>query len=302
MRSVLVTGATGFFGRAFVRRALVCGAQRVCIFSRDEHKQATMREEYGNDDRLRWFVGDVRDLSRLRRAMNDVDTVIHAAALKRVEVGEYNPDEIIKTNVIGSLNVIEAAQDAGVMNVVALSTDKAASPVNGYGASKLMAEKAFLAANNARGHRGPKFAVTRYGNVAGSTGSVIPLWREFLAAGKSLPVTDPECTRFWMTIGEAVDLVMWSIGKELLVVPDLPAYRVGDLAAAMGGDMHVVGMRKGEKKHETMTSDDELHDFVRVDPYWVKGAHGKEILPSSLTSDVARRMSVEELREKLLAI
>jgi UDP-N-acetylglucosamine 4,6-dehydratase len=245
--------------------------------SRCEYKQSLMRKEFHDDQRLRWFVGDVRDEKRLARAMRDMDLVVHAAALKRVEVGEYNPDEMVKTNVGGALNVIDAAIDANVNKVVALSTDKACAPVNAYGASKLMAEKLFLAANNISGQRGPRFSVTRYGNVAGSTGSVIPLWRKMIADGIDIvPVTDPDCTRFWMSLDEAVDLVIDTAetmrGGELSI-PQLPAYRLGDLAEAMNVGMRITGLGSHEKLHESM-------------------AEGN-------TSDLARRLSVDEIREKL---
>lgn len=275
-RSILVTGGSGFFGRGFVRSALALGAQRVCIYSRGEYAQHLMREEFGGDERLRFFIGDVRDPDRLRRAMDGCDLVVHAAALKRVEVGEYDSVEMARTNVYGAMNVIKAAHEAGVRRVVALSTDKAFHPVNAYGATKLVAEKLFLAANNDRGQCGPIFAVTRYGNVAGSTGSVIPTWRAALARGESVTVRDPEATRFWMTREEAVQLVLDTArtmrGGEL-VVPDLPAYRLGDLAEAMGVRFFVTGLLPGEKLHESMEE-------------------GKP-------SDLARRMSVDELKEAL---
>lgn len=307
--SILVTGATGFFGRAFVKRALETEiAHRVCIFSRDEFKQAQMRAAFNDDSRLRWFVGDVRDLPRLRRAMEGVETVIHAAALKRVEVGEYNPDELVKTNILGAMNLIEAAQTTidGYLrprNVVALSTDKAASPINAYGSTKLCAEKLFLAANNMRGHTGPRFAVTRYGNVWNSTGSVVPTWKRMMADGKRIRVTNPEATRFFMTIDEAVDLVLKAVGLETLVVPNLPAYRLGDLAEAMGGEIEITGMGPGEKLHEAMVSEDEVGEFFMVGNHWERApeiAEGR--LETALTSDRARRMSVQELREKLSAL
>lgn len=276
MKSILITGGSGFFGQGFARSALARGSERVCIYSRNEYAQALMRQNFGNDPRLRFFVGDVRDQGRLRRAMEGVDLVVHAAALKRVEVGEYNSDEMVKTNIGGAQNVIEAAQDAGVEKVVALSTDKAFEPVNAYGASKLLAEKLFLCANNARGASGPVFAVTRYGNVAGSTGSVIPTWRAALAAGRLVRVTDPECTRYWMTLQQAVDLVAdtaESMKGGELAIPDLPAYRLGDLAEAMGVSFSVVGKGAGEKVHEGMAP--------------------------GMTSDKARRMSVGEIKEAL---
>lgn len=276
MRSILVTGGSGFFGRGFVRKVLDMGVQRVCVFSRGEYAQALMRQEFGNDSRLRFFVGDVRDKERLTRAMDDVELVVHAAALKRVEVGEYDSSEMVKTNVIGAMNVIEAATDAGVSKVVALSSDKAYAPANCYGASKLVAEKLFLAANNSRGKDGPIYAVTRYGNVSGSTGSVIPTWRRELEQGRPVRLTHPEATRFWMALDEAVDLVIdtaYSMKGGELAVPTLPAYRLGDLAEAMGVQYHVTGLGDGEKLHESMDAEQ--------------------------SSRTARRMSVDELREAL---
>jgi len=272
--SVLITGGSGAFGTAFARRLLTDGCDRVCIFSRGEKRQAEMRDEFGSDARLRWFIGDVRDRDRLKRAMDGVELVVHAAALKRIEVGHYNPIEMVNTNVMGAVNVIEAAQDAGVARVVALSTDKAWQPVSAYGHSKAMAESLFLAANNTGRTR---FAVTRYGNVSGSSGSVIPRWRKMIADGvQALPVTDPECTRFWMLMSEAVELVV-STAKTMrggeLAIPELPAYRVGDLAEAMGVPYVVTGLHGWEKKHEGMRD--------------------------GMTSDIARRMSVDELREAL---
>ncbi len=275
--SVLITGGTGFFGHGFVRALLDQGlSNRICIFSRDEYKQALMRAEFGDDERLRWFVGDVRDKDRLRKAMDGVNLVVHAAALKRVEVGEYNPTEMVQTNVVGSMNVIDAAVDAGVARVVALSTDKACEPANAYGASKLMLEKLFLAANNMRGASGPMYAVCRYGNVAGSTGSVIPTWRAAISSGQSVRLTEPSCTRFYMTISEAVELVI-KTAKTMkggdLVVPDLPAYRLSDLAKAMGAKVKIIGIGDHEKLHESM-------------------------IPG-VTSEQARRMTVAEIKEAL---
>lgn len=257
MRSVLITGGSGFFGRGLARRLLADGCERICIYSRDEHKQATMREQLDGGDRMRFFIGDVRDLARLRHAMDGVDVVIHAAALKRIEVGYYNPGEMIKTNIGGATNVVEAAAAAGVRKVVALSTDKAYQPVSCYGQSKALAESIFLNANHARGANGPIFSVTRYGNVAASAGSVIPRWREAAAMGKQLIVTDPDCTRFWMTLDEAIDLVLNAVrtmqGGELSI-PDLPAYRLGDLVEIMqvGVGHKVVGLPLWEKLHESM--------------------------------------------------
>lgn len=276
IESVLITGGSGYFGRGFARAMLDRGARRVCIYSRGEYAQATMRQEFEDDPRLRWFIGDVRDLDRLLRAMRGVDLVIHAAALKRIEVGCYNPDEMVKTNIGGAMNVIDAATSGGVSRVVALSTDKAFQPVSPYGHSKAMAECLFLNANRAHG---PRFAVTRYGNVSGSTGSVIPVWRKVLEKTDTVTVTDPECTRFWMTLKEAVDLVIDTAinmdGGELKV-PTLPAYRLGDLAEAMGAKMKVVGLPEHEKRHESMSNEN--------------------------SSDRARRMTTGELREALQGV
>jgi len=287
MTSYLVTGGTGSFGRAFVKRLLYpevtdsisLYAERVCVFSRGEHTQAQMRADLRDDKYLRFLIGDVRDKDRLRRAMTGVDVVVHAAALKRIEVGAYNPVEMVKTNIDGAINVIEAAQDAGVGRVVALSTDKAYAPVSPYGASKALAESLFLAAQNTVGAHGPKFAVCRYGNVWCSNGSVVPKWRQLLASGaETVPVTDPECTRFFMTLDQAVDLVLDTIvtmkGGELRV-PDLPAYRLGDLAEAMGAKIDVLGLPAWEKRHENM---DDGH-----------------------CSADAPRMSIDELRKALEA-
>jgi UDP-N-acetylglucosamine 4,6-dehydratase len=281
VNSVLVTGGTGSFGRAFAARLLGDNlAARICIYSRGEHAQADMRQSLGDDERLRWFIGDVRDQQRLRRAMQGCDVVVHAAALKRIEVGQYNPVEVAKTNVDGAINVIEAAQDAHVAKVVALSTDKACEPCSPYGFSKALAESIFLAANNTTGPDGPKFAVTRYGNVWAAAGSVVPTWRKLIDAGaKAVPVSDPRCTRFFMTLDEAVDLVLHTInvmqGGEL-VIPDLPAYELGDLATAMGVKMLIKGLPGFEKQHESM---------IPGEP-----------------SDQARRMSVAELQSALASI
>lgn len=275
--NVLITGGSGSFGRAFTRKLIDLGAERIVIFSRDEVKQAEMRQEFPQKC-MRFFIGDVRDRDRLTRAFHGIETVIHAAALKRIEVGRYNPMEMVKTNVMGAMNVIEAAQDAKVHRVIALSTDKAYQPVSAYGQSKALMESMFLAANDTVGKAGPFFSVTRYGNVAGSRGSVIPVWREILKSSDAVPVTDPEATRFFMTIDQAVDLVLKTMGimPKDVVIPDLPAFRLADLAEAMGAKMDVRGLPAYEKLHEGM-------------------ADGN-------TSDVARRMTVDELRQALIHV
>ncbi len=268
MKSVLITGGTGSFGQAFTERLLKNGlASRICIYSRGEHDQAHMGKRFA-DDRLRFFIGDVRDGDRLRRACAGVDTIIHAAALKRIEVGFYNPDEMVKTNVIGAMNVVEAAQACGVERVVALSTDKAFQPISPYGHSKALAEQIFLSSNNTGGSRGPRFAVCRYGNVWGSAGSVAPLWRQMLEDGEDrLPLTDPECTRFFMWMYQAIDLVLETIetmkGGEINV-PCLPAYRLGDLATAFMAQSIVTGLPKYEKLHESMDEKNCSRDARRL--------------------------------------
>ena len=273
----LITGGTGSFGNAFAEYLLSNGAERICIYSRDEHKQAVMRDRLNNNDKLRFFIGDVRDKDRLRRAMQGIDIVVHAAALKRIEVGHYSPDEMVKTNILGAMNVIEAAFDAKVKKVVALSTDKAYQPISPYGQSKALAESLFLNANNTYGEHGPKYAVVRYGNVWKSNGSVVPKWQEILKTSNEVPVTDPDCTRFMMFMEEAVSLVTNTIetmnGGELVIPKNLPAYRLGDLAIAMGANPIESGLPKWEKLAECME-------------------YGN-------CSDTARRMTVEEIRQAL---
>ncbi|MCA1984211.1 UDP-N-acetylglucosamine 4,6-dehydratase (inverting) [Nocardioides nematodiphilus] len=261
--SILVTGGTGSFGKAFIRYALDnLDPRRLIVFSRDELKQYEARQLFNDDPRLRWFIGDVRDRERLTRAMHDVDYVVHAAALKQVDTGEYNPFEFIKTNVLGSQNVVEASIDAGVKKVVALSTDKASSPINLYGATKLTADKIFILGNNYAASYPTRFAVVRYGNVTGSRGSIIPKWKAMAERGEKLPITDLRCTRFLITLPQAVQMVVDTFdlmqGGELLV-PHIPSHKVVDLARAVVPDAEFVdiGLRPGEKLHEEMISPDE---------------------------------------------
>lgn len=269
MNSVLVTGGTGSFGQAFTRYLLEkTTCDRIVILSRGEFNQHKMAESLkGYEKRLRFMIGDVRDRDRLTRAMRGVETVIHAAALKRIEVGHYNPDEVIKTNVHGTENVVNAAMDAGVRKAILLSSDKAYQPVSPYGTTKLAAESLFINANNMRGWDGTIFSVCRYGNVWGSTGSVAPKWKALMAQGtKRVPVTDPECTRFFMRMSEAIELVLRT-HREMqggeVNIPDLPAYRLDDLAFAMGAEgMDIIGLPAWEKKHESM-SEHRRSDNVR---------------------------------------
>ncbi|MCL1900389.1 MAG: UDP-N-acetylglucosamine 4,6-dehydratase (inverting) [Promicromonosporaceae bacterium] len=261
--SILVTGGTGSFGKAFLKEVLANHQpRRIVIFSRDELKQYEVRQQFGDDPRLRWFIGDIRDERRLARALNGVDYVVHAAALKQVDTAEYNPWEFVKTNVIGSQNVIEASIDAGVKKVVALSTDKASSPINLYGATKLTADKLFITGNHYAAAYPTRFAVVRYGNVMGSRGSVIPFFERLGAEGKPLPITDLRCTRFFITLPQAVQMVIDTFelmqGGELLV-PRIPSMKVVDLAEAVvpGCELVDVGLRPGEKLHEEMISPEE---------------------------------------------
>ena len=277
-KSVLVTGGTGSFGRRFVRTVLErFQTKRLIIFSRDELKQYEMQQDLGGDRHpgLRFFIGDVRDRQRLEMAMRGVDHVIHAAALKHVPVAEYNPGECIHTNVLGAENVVHAALSCGVKRVIALSTDKAANPVNLYGASKLAADKIFVAANNLAGSRGTRFAVVRYGNVVGSRGSVIPFFQKLKRDGAaSLPITDPRMTRFWITLQQGVDFVLSCLrsarGGEIFV-PKIPSMRMVDLAACLAPDLpvRVVGIRPGEKLHEVLITAEEARTTVELDDRFV---------------------------------
>jgi len=271
--SVLVTGGTGSFGRHFVN-ALLTKTQvaRVVVFSRDELKQYEMQQRYPNEPRLRFFLGDVRDLGRLNRAFNGVNIVVHAAALKQIPAAEYNPFEFVKTNVIGAQNIVDAAIDSGVTKVIALSTDKASSPVNLYGATKLVSDRLFVAGNAYSGPSPTHFSVVRYGNVVGSRGSVVPLLRQ-LEPGATFYLTDARMTRFWITLSQAVRFVIASLdqmcGGEIFV-PKLPSMKLTDLVATLAPDAKVEqsGIRPGEKLHEEMISLDEARRVVdRGDHY-----------------------------------
>lgn len=275
-KSILITGGTGSFGKAFVRRVLeeYPGIRRLVIYSRDELKQYEMGLEFPERryPGLRYFIGDIRDENRLRRALEGIDIVVHAAALKQVPAAEYNPFECIKTNVIGAQNLVEACLDQKVQRVVALSTDKAAAPINLYGATKLCSDKLFVAANNIRGSRDLRFSVVRYGNVMGSRGSVIPFFLKQRAAGV-LPITDPRMTRFNISLREGVDMVLWAIehawGGEILV-PKIPSYRIVDVAEAVapGCRQEIVGIRPGEKIHEEMITASDSFNTVDLGKYY----------------------------------
>ncbi len=274
-KSILITGGTGSFGRHFVRTLLRRHRpRRVVIFSRDELKQFEMSQEFSGPQ-MRYFLGDVRDLERLRQAIRGIDVVIHAAALKQVPAAEYNPMECIKTNVHGAHNVIQAALDNEVGQVIALSTDKAANPINLYGASKLASDKLFVAGNNIAGGHRTRFSVVRYGNVVGSRGSVLPLFQKLLSGGaRELPITEPRMTRFWITLQEGVDFVLRSLermhGGEIFV-PKIPSARVVDLAEALapGVPTRVVGIRPGEKLHEVMCPRDDSHLSLEFSDHYV---------------------------------
>jgi len=275
--SVLVTGGTGSFGSHFVRTILEnAKPARVVVFSRDEHKHYDMeRKFHAHAKTLRYFIGDVRDSDRLKMAMRGIDYVVHAAALKHVPTAEYNPFECIKTNVIGAENVVQAAIENGVKRVIALSTDKAANPINLYGASKLASDKIMVAANALSARVGTRFAVVRYGNVVGSTGSVVPLFRKLVAEGaKELPITDERMTRFWITLDQGVDFVLSCLhmmeGGEIFV-PKIPSMRVVDLARAIAPDLPLcnVGIRPGEKLHEVLISEDDSRSTVELEDRYV---------------------------------
>ncbi|HYD60988.1 MAG TPA: UDP-N-acetylglucosamine 4,6-dehydratase (inverting) [Noviherbaspirillum sp.] len=274
-KSILITGGTGSFGKKFIQTILErYKPRRVIVFSRDELKQFEMQQVF-NAPVMRYFLGDVRDAQRLRQAMRGVDFVVHAAALKQVPAAEYNPMECIKTNINGAENVINAALENDVERVIALSTDKAANPINLYGATKLVSDKLFVAGNNIAGGHRTRFAVVRYGNVVGSRGSVVPFFQKLIADGaREIPVTDSRMTRFWITLQEGVDLVFKSFermhGGEIFV-PKIPSSRITDLAAAMAPDLPVkiIGIRPGEKLHEVMCPADNSHQTLEFKDHYV---------------------------------
>ena len=321
-KSILITGGTGSFGKKFIEIVLKrFTPKKIIVFSRDELKQFEMQQKF-NQSCMRYFIGDVRDETRLKQAMYQVDYVVHAAALKQVPAAEYNPMECIKTNINGAQNVINAAIAAGVKKVIALSTDKAANPINLYGATKLASDKLFTAANNLVGDRETRFAVVRYGNVVGSRGSVVPFFRGLIERGvKELPITDARMTRFWLKLEDGVELVLKSFqrmqGGEIFV-PKIPSMRILDLAEAIapGVQTKIIGIRPGEKLHEVMCPSDMFYETLEFKDHFVikpsiefgknidytKNKLGEEGHPvpdgfeySSGTNDVF--LTVEELRE-----
>jgi len=272
---ILITGGTGSFGKRFTRTLLEqYQPKKIIIYSRDELKQQEMQQEFGRDC-MRYFIGNVRDGERLKTAMRGVDYVVHAAALKQVPAAEYNPMECIKTNIHGAENVIQAAIYNEVEKVIALSTDKAANPINLYGATKLASDKLFIAANNMVGRPQPRFSVVRYGNVAGSRGSVIPYFKKLIAEGiNELPITDERMTRFWISLDEGVDLVLKSFARMqggAIFIPKIPSMRLVDLAEALTSSKkhRIVGIRPGEKLHETMCPKDDSHLTIEFDDHYV---------------------------------
>jgi UDP-N-acetylglucosamine 4,6-dehydratase len=288
-KTVLLTGGTGSFGKKFIKTILErYKPKKVIVFSRDELKQFDMQNDKifkRFNEIMRYFIGDVRDLPRLKLAMEDVDIVVHAAALKQVPAAEYNPFEAVKTNVIGGQNVIDACMEHNVKKVIALSTDKAAAPINLYGATKLTSDKLFVAANNYKGKRDIKLSVVRYGNVMGSRGSVIPFFLEKKKEGK-LPITDVRMTRFNITLQEGVDFVLKCIGLMWggeLFVPKIPSYRIIDVAKAIGGNckLKIIGIRPGEKIHEEMITETDGLNTIEFENYFV-------ILPSTQLWDVKK--------------
>lgn len=321
-QTVVITGGSGSFGHAFVRHLLAMqhGPSRICILSRDEYKQGVMRAEFHDDSRLRWFLGDVRNLERLISAFQGAHCVVHAAAMKQVPACEYNVYECTETNIAGSINVVKAAIECHVSRVIALSTDKACQPCTTYGAAKLMMERVVINGNSMAGKAAPRLSCTRYGNIQDSRLSVLPVWRDAIARGLPVTVTDPHATRFHMTQEQAVDLVLLAANRMQggeIFIPKLPAYRLGDLADAVGQGhpRNITGLRVGEKAHESLISPDEIRltrdfgDHYRILPAvhpW-RGGNGDsdgEPLEDGFAyrSDTVPQLSVDELREALNAV
>lgn len=298
MKSVLITGGSGSFGQAYAQHLLGTNAERIVIYSRGEHAQESMARQLGNG-RIRYFIGDVRDRKRLELAMRGIDTVVHAAALKVVPIAEYNPTECIATNVGGAENVVMAAIAAGAKKVIALSTDKAVNPINLYGASKLCAEKIFIAANNLSAGK-TLFTVVRYGNVVGSQGSVLPLFKKIAAEGGSLPVTDTRMTRFWITMQEAIGLVNLAYremkGREIFI-PKIPSIKVLDLAESISMNWHISGIRPGEKLHEVLISEDEACYVSDYNGYYIIFQKRNKAGTAYASNTNTRFLSRDQLKE-----
>lgn len=295
-KSILITGGTGSFGKKYTEILLKnYKPKRLVIYSRDELKQYEMSQVF-NDKVMRYFIGDVRDANRLKTAMNGIDFVIHAAALKHVPIAEYNPMECIKTNINGAQNVIDAAIANNVSKVIALSTDKACNPVNLYGATKLASDKLFVAANNITGTKQTRFSVVRYGNVVGSRGSVVPFFKQLISQGeKELPITHPDMTRFWITLGQGVNFVLKNFermkGGEIFI-PKIPSMTMPDLARALAPDLgiKIIGIRPGEKMHEAMIGKDDAHLTLEFDDHYV--------ITPSIQFTLQQDFSVNMLSEK----
>jgi UDP-N-acetylglucosamine 4,6-dehydratase len=295
-KNILITGGTGSFGKKYTKILLKkYKPKKIIIYSRDELKQYEMAQEYNNKC-MRYFIGDVRDASRLKKAMKDVDYVIHAAALKHVPIAEYNPMECIKTNINGAQNVIDAALECGVKKTIALSTDKAANPVNLYGATKLASDKLFVAANNLVGDQDIEFSVVRYGNVIGSRGSVVPYFQKLIKSGvKSLPITDEKMTRFLITLEQGVNFVLKNFermqGGEIFV-PKIPSMKIIDLAHALAPNLsrEIIGIRPGEKLHEIMCPADDSHLTLEFENHFV--------IQPTISFAKKRDFSVNRLGEK----
>ena len=324
-KSILITGGTGSFGKKFISRIFEkYEPKKIIVYSRDEYKQFLMQKEFAEyKEKLRFFIGDVRDKERLHRAFYDVDIVIHAAAMKQIPAAEYNPIEAVKTNINGAGNIIDAAIDNEVGKIIALSTDKAVNPVNLYGATKLVSDKLFISGNAYVGEMDTKFSVVRYGNVSGSRGSIIPFFKSLIDNGKTkLPITDPRMTRFWLTLDESVDLVIKAIeetnGGELFV-SKCPSIKVTDLAEAMAQDaeQEIVGIRPGEKLHEVMITAEDSRTTYEYDDHYIiypdldwwrfKGPskpNGKKVEDGFIYSSGENNkfLSVEELRKLLKSI
>ncbi|MBT4945931.1 MAG: UDP-N-acetylglucosamine 4,6-dehydratase (inverting) [Candidatus Marinimicrobia bacterium] len=295
--SIMITGGTGSFGKRYTKTLLErYKPKRIIIYSRDELKQFEMQQEF-NDPCMRYFIGDVRDCERLKQAMRGVDYVIHAAALKQVPAAEYNPMECIKTNIHGAENVIKAAIEVGVKRIIALSTDKAANPINLYGATKLASDKLFVAANNMVGEQDTRFSVVRYGNVVGTRGSVVPFFEKLIKDKTDhLPITHPEMTRFWITLQEGVDFVLKNFERMLggeIFIPKIPSMRVVDLATSMAPELEQreVGIRPGEKIHEIMCPQDDSHLTLEFDDHFV-------IIPSIHYSTAGNRFTPNKIGEE----